>query len=631
MKKERISRLLPLVLAVCLAIGLALPVSAAGSEEGTIQTGPYLFTIEDGKAYLEHYDSTQATSDYADIPATVTDGNGQEYPVAGIEWYAFQNASITGVTIPDSVTSMGSYVFQGCTNLTDVTLGEGINVLRYTFEDCTSLNTLTIPAGVVEMEDPFDGCISLETVYMKGLTAPLFDFGNHYDLTDQIIFIVPQGTTDYTGGDWRYYTVIHEGDPIPTYGITLSPSILDFGSSPSFNKPDPKAVTVTNTGDMDVIVDLPNDRSDWIFNWDRDYAASTKAIDIGCLDPGESCTFIVEPRSSSKHGTHNETITVTTLEGASADLTLSYTVLTPSLQVSADTDAIDFGTVEEGYIQPAARTVTYTNGDAYPAYIELTSNSALGFLISHPMPHIEGYGTTTLTVQPKAGLKPGTYTQVLRVFTSSSSHLVESSQIKIPLTFTVVEAGQLPEEPQPEPQPTQPFTDVTADKWYYDFVETVAEKKLFAGNGDGTFAPEANMTYAEFLAVLFQFSGDTLPTNSGPNWYDNHIQWAKDHDLIPAGMLNGFDPEAAITRQDMAALFGSFLSNYDYTAAPVNSGTPSFSDGASIADYARDGVELCYQLGIMGGNDDGTFAPGNTAIRAEVAVTMVQMARVMGR
>ena len=96
-------------------------------------------------------------------------------------------------------------------------------------------------------------------------------------------------------------------------------------------------------------------------------------------------------------------------------------------------------------------------------------------------------------------------------------------------------------------------------------------------------------------------------------------------------MLNGFDPEAAITRQDMAALFGSFLTNYDYTAAPVNSGTPSFSDGASIADYARDGVELCYQLGIMGGNDDGTFAPGNTAIRAEVAVTMVQMARVMGR
>ena len=139
------------------------------------------------------------------------------------------------------------------------------------------------------------------------------------------------------------------------------------------------------------------------------------------------------------------------------------------------------------------------------------------------------------------------------------------------------------------------------------------------------------MTYAEFLAVLFQFSGDALPAVSGGNWYDGHVQWAKEHSLIPEGILHSFNPEAAITRQDMAALFGSFLSNYDYTAAPVNSGMPSFSDEGSIADYAKDGVTLCYQLGIMGGNDDGTFAPGNTAIRAEVAVTMVQMARVMSR
>ena len=63
----------------------------------------------------------------------------------------------------------------------------------------------------------------------------------------------------------------------------------------------------------------------------------------------------------------------------------------------------------------------------------------------------------------------------------------------------------------------------------------------------------------------------------------------------------------------------------------MNSGSPSFSDEAQIADYAKGGVALCYQLGIMNGNDDGTFAPGSNAIRAEVAVTMVQMARVMGR
>ena len=92
--------------------------------------------------------------------------------MAGIEWYAFQNASITGVTIPDSVTSMGSYVFQGCTNLTDVTLGEGINVLRYTFEDCTSLNTLTIPAGVVRDGGPVRWLHLTGNCLYEGLDGP---------------------------------------------------------------------------------------------------------------------------------------------------------------------------------------------------------------------------------------------------------------------------------------------------------------------------------------------------------------------------------------------------------------------------------------------------------------------------
>ena len=185
-----------------------------------------------------------------------------------------------------------------------------------------------------------------------------------------------------------------------------------------------------------------------------------------------------------------------------------------------------------------------------------------------------------------------------------------------------------------EPEPEEPgtvagFTDVSADAWYAGFVETVAEKGLFAGNGDGTFAPEANMTYAEFLAVLFQFSGDTLPTVSGGNWYDGYVEWAQP--ILPAGIADGFDAEAPITRQDMAALFGTFLSLYDYSAQPVNTGTPDFSDESQIADYAKGGVELCYQLGIMNGNDDGTFNPQANTIRAEVAVTMVQMARVMGR
>ena len=57
----------------------------------------------------------------------------------------------------------------------------------------------------------------------------------------------------------------------------------------------------------------------------------------------------------------------------------------------------------------------------------------------------------------------------------------------------------------------------------------------------------------------------------------------------------------------------------------------TYTDADDIAGYARGSVQLCYRLGIMSGGDDGSFAPLATATRAQVAVVMVQMARVMGK
>ena len=172
------------------------------------------------------------------------------------------------------------------------------------------------------------------------------------------------------------------------------------------------------------------------------------------------------------------------------------------------------------------------------------------------------------------------------------------------------------------------FTDVPASAWYASYVQTVVDKDLFTGVGEGTFAPESSMTYAQFLTVLYKFSGDQLPASQGA-WYQGYVDWAENAGLVPAEIAD-FNPDAAITRQDMAALFGSFLDAYDHSAQPVTDEEPSFADAGSIAGYVADGVTLCYQMGLMSGNDDGTFAPAATATRAQVAVTMTQMARVMG-
>ena len=192
-------------------------------------------------------------------------------------------------------------------------------------------------------------------------------------------------------------------------------------------------------------------------------------------------------------------------------------------------------------------------------------------------------------------------------------------------------SGTTEPEPEPEPEPKPEivagFTDVSTSDWYAGYVQTVVDKGLFYGKEEGIFAPEDRMSYAEFLTVLYKFSGDQLPASQGA-WYQGYVDWAENAGLVPAEMA-GFNPDAAITRQDMAALFGNFLNAYDHPGQP-SAGEPSFADAGSIADYAADGVTLCYQMGLMSGKDGNLFDPLATATRAEVAVTMTNMATVMG-
>ena len=147
--------------------------------------------------------------------------------------------------------------------------------------------------------------------------------------------------------------------------------------------------------------------------------------------------------------THSETVTVTTQEGASADLHLSYTVQTPNFRVTVSTEAIDFGAVEVGYAQPAPRSISFTNEDDYKISLNGTSElrvewSKSGFVYSHGhmSARIAPHETVTYTVQPQAGLKPGIYIQHVRGnFTSSHIGGDTFQSFDIPVTFIVAAEG----------------------------------------------------------------------------------------------------------------------------------------------------------------------------------------------
>ena len=87
---------------------------------------------------------------------------------------------LTSVTIPDSVTKIDNYAFEGCTGLTSVTIGNGVKEIgEDAFRDCTGLTSITIPDGVTKIGSyVFSGCTNLKEVTIPkelDITRVLFD------------------------------------------------------------------------------------------------------------------------------------------------------------------------------------------------------------------------------------------------------------------------------------------------------------------------------------------------------------------------------------------------------------------------------------------------------------------------
>ena len=108
-------------------------------------------------------------------------GSGCDYEFGWtdiIPTYAFwQCSSLTSVTIPAVVTSIGASSFPGCTGLTSITIPDGVTSIgRAAFSGCSSLMSVTIPASVTSIDDnAFNGCSSLENVYYSGCTLDQWD------------------------------------------------------------------------------------------------------------------------------------------------------------------------------------------------------------------------------------------------------------------------------------------------------------------------------------------------------------------------------------------------------------------------------------------------------------------------
>jgi hypothetical protein len=133
-----------------------------------IGCGQFIFTTNNGAITITG-DTNIPPNGVVFIP-----GSTNGYPVVAIGNAAFSVSSLTSVTIPDSVTSIGYNAFILCQSLTNVVLGSGLtNLGSEAFDFCTSLPRITIPDSVATIgSNAFISCFSLTNVTIgSGLTS----------------------------------------------------------------------------------------------------------------------------------------------------------------------------------------------------------------------------------------------------------------------------------------------------------------------------------------------------------------------------------------------------------------------------------------------------------------------------
>ncbi|MBQ7035078.1 MAG: S-layer homology domain-containing protein [Clostridia bacterium] len=176
------------------------------------------------------------------------------------------------------------------------------------------------------------------------------------------------------------------------------------------------------------------------------------------------------------------------------------------------------------------------------------------------------------------------------------------------------------------------FSDVRSTDWFAPMVEYAVENGLMKGKGEGKFAPNDQMTRAELVTLFYRMEGE--PAHSGQNpfrdiratdWYYDEVLWAAENGLVQGKGEGRFDPQAPITRVELAVLFARYARQEKGVDTSDRASVSSFPDAGKIPSWGLADVQWAVQVGLIKGKSNGIInylEPLSSATRAEVATLL---------
>ncbi|MEW5762133.1 MAG: CehA/McbA family metallohydrolase [Bacillota bacterium] len=236
-----------------------------------------------------------------------------------------------------------------------------------------------------------------------------------------------------------------------------------------------------------------------------------------------------------------------------------------------------------------------------------------------------------------ASLVIGRYNETEKVWEPLPTTYDEKSGTAIAETNHFSKHALLEKVVQPE---IRTFADIQGH-WAQKDIELMAAKDVVHGVAPDKFAPDAQITRAEFAAMLVNALGVTessaIPFTDVPDnaWYRQSVARAYAAGLVKGISSTRFAPQAQITRQEMAAMMVRALGRLGRPVeVGANEGTQilsRFTDRREIAPWAADALAAAVKAGLVAGRGNDLVAPTAGATRAEAVVMIKRVLAATGR
>ena len=170
-----------------------------------------------------------------------------------------------------------------------------------------------------------------------------------------------------------------------------------------------------------------------------------------------------------------------------------------------------------------------------------------------------------------------------------------------------------------------PFGDVTVSDWFYDDVRYVYANGIMDGTSSDRFAPNAPLTRAMIVTILYRMAGS--PSVSGSSdftdvaagkWFAKAVAWAAANGIVNGYGDSLFGPNDPVTREQLAAILYRYAVYGGMTAVTLEENLGSFADTAQLSAYAIQAMNWAVGQGLINGSGSN-LVPKAQATRAQVA------------